>query len=94
MAAGDSGASCDVNQIRKTYSLIGLFKADANGFIAYYEDKNQAEEIPAEVKAVAEERFEARKNKDWAKSDELRDKLSQMGYLVKDAKDGYELMKK
>ena len=92
--AGDSGAAADVSQLRKTYSLIGLFKADAKDFIAYYEAKNQKEEIPAEVKAIADERFEARKNKDWAKSDELRDKLAALGYLVKDAKDGYELSKK
>ena len=94
LSAGDNGAAADVNQIRKTYALIGLFKADAKDFIAYYENKNQAEEIPAQIKAIADERFEARKNKNWAKSDELRDKLSQMGYLVKDSKDGYELTKK
>lgn len=52
-----------------------------------------AAEVPAEVKAVAELRFTARKNKDWAKSDELREQLKQMGYAVKDSKDGYELEK-
>lgn len=92
--ANDKAAVADVNQIRKTYSLIGLFKADAKEFIAYYENKNKKEEIPAEVKAIADERFEARKNKDWAKSDELRDKLAALGYLIKDEKDGYELTKK
>ena len=30
-------------------------------------------------------------NKDWAKSDELRNKLAELGYSVKDSKDGYEL---
>ena len=94
LSADDKSAAADVNQIRKTYALIGLFKADAKDFIAYYENKNQAEEIPAQIKAIADERFEARKNKNWAKSDELRDKLSQMGYIVKDSKDGYELTKK
>ncbi len=92
--SNDDGALADVNQIRKTYSLIGLFKTSAKDFIAYFEAKNEKEEIPAEVKAIADERFVARQNKDWAKSDELRDKLSTLGYLVKDSKEGYELIKK
>ena len=90
----DKSAIDDVNQIRKTYSLIGLFKAGADEFINDYETKHPAEEIPAEVKAIAEERFNARKNKDWATSDLLRDKLLELGYIVKDAKDGYQLTKK
>lgn len=50
-------------------------------------------DIPDEIKAIAEERKEARENKDWAKSDELRDKLKDMGWIVEDSKKGYELEK-
>ena len=49
--------------------------------------------MPSEVKEIAEERWQARLNKDWAKSDELRAKLLEMGYTVKDSKVGYELVK-
>ncbi len=94
LAAGDATVACDVNQIRKTYALIGLFTQDANAFIADYDKKHPQEEVPLEVKAIADERFAARQNKDWAKSDELRDKLAELGYVVKDAKDGYALIKK
>lgn len=59
--------------------------------LADYKEEKKELDVPAEVKAIAEERFEARKNKDWAKSDELRNKLAELGYNVKDAKDGYEL---
>ena len=45
------------------------------------------------MRAVAEERKAARAQKDWAKSDELRERLKQMGYAVKDAKEGYTLTK-
>ncbi|MBE7083386.1 MAG: cysteine--tRNA ligase [Clostridiales bacterium] len=93
LSAGDSSASADVNQLRKTYALIGLFKADVSKFIAEYEIKNPKEEIPQEVVAIAEERLLARKNKDFAKSDELRDKIASLGYAVKDGKDGYTLTK-
>ncbi|MBE5745565.1 MAG: cysteine--tRNA ligase [Clostridiales bacterium] len=79
-------------QIRKTYALLGLFQKNAAEYVAWYEEKN-AEDIPADVKAVAEERWAARTNKDWAKSDKLRAKLAEMGYAVKDSKTGYELTK-
>ena len=48
-------------------------------------------EIPADVQAIAEQRLQARRDKNWAESDRLRDVLSQKGYAVKDTKDGYEL---
>jgi cysteinyl-tRNA synthetase len=79
-------------QIRKTYALLGLFTKNAKEYKAWYEEKN-TEDVPADVKAVAEERWAARQNRDWAKSDELRAKLAEMGYAVKDSKTGYELMK-
>ncbi len=78
--------------VRKTYALLGLFKKNPQEYLAWYENKN-AEEIPAKVKAIAEERWQARLAKDWAKSDELRAKLLELGYAVKDSKTGYELMK-
>jgi cysteinyl-tRNA synthetase len=48
-------------------------------------------EVPAEVRALAEERWQARLAKDWAKSDQLRASLAASGWVVKDGKDGYSL---
>ncbi len=90
---GDSTAIADVNQIIKTYALIGLFTSDADEFIKEYE-KNQNSDIPAQVVELAEQRVLARQNKDWALSDKLRDEISALGYVVKDSKDGYSLEKK
>jgi len=92
IASGDKTASDDVNQIKKTYSLIGLFTTDAKAFTTEYEKKAVAD-IPEEVVALAEERLNARKEKNWAKSDELRDKITALGYTVKDGKDVYTLIK-
>lgn len=50
-----------------------------------------SEEVPEEVRKIAEERLLARKSKDYAKADELREKLKSLGWAVKDSKDGYEL---
>ena len=79
-------------QLRETYSLLGLFKKDAAAYVKWYESKNAAE-IPAAVRAIAEERLAARAAKDWAKSDALRAKLAELGYAVKDSKEGYTLTK-
>lgn len=92
--ANDESAKADANQIKKTYSLIGLFTSNAQDFIEYYEQKNKGEEIPSEVIDLANQRVQARTNKDWALSDKLRDEISALGYLIKDSKDGYSLSKK
>ena len=56
--------------------------------------KEKEDNLPEDIKQMAEERWQARLNKDWTKSDDLRNKLSELGYIVKDGKDGYQLTKK
>ena len=56
-------------------------------------DKKEDVDIPDEIVNILEERKEARVNKDYAKSDELRDKLKELGYIVKDTKDGQKIEK-
>lgn len=51
-------------------------------------EKEEKVDLPEEIKKIVEERKVARENKDWKKSDELRDKLLFLGYNVKDTKDG------
>ena len=57
------------------------------------EKTSNQEEIPEEILKLVEQRKEARNNKDWAKSDELRDLINQKGYNVKDTKEGMEITK-
>ena len=59
-------------------------------------DLDKAEEKETysdEINAILEERKLARQNKDFAKSDELRDKLKELGYEVKDTREGQILSK-
>ena len=51
------------------------------------------EKIPGEIFKLAQEREKARKKKDWKKSDELREKIKQLGYVVGDTKAGFEVKK-
>ena len=47
--------------------------------------------VPAEVQTLADQRAEARKAKDFAKSDELRKAIEALGWKVKDTAKGQEL---
>ena len=49
------------------------------------------DEFPDEVRDMIREREEARRNKDWKKSDELRDALRDAGYIVEDTKQGQKV---
>ena len=46
------------------------------------------------AKLIADKRLEARRSKDFQKSDELRKEIEKMGYLIEDLEDNYRLKKK
>ena len=56
-------------------------------------DEEEKIELPEEIQKIVNERKIARENKDWAKSDELRDLLLEKGYSVKDTKAGMDIRK-
>lgn len=51
-------------------------------------------EIPDEIQVLAEQRRQAKSNKDRSTADTLRDQLAQLGREMNDGKDGYEIVKK
>ncbi len=52
------------------------------------------DEIPTEVKVLVEERTAVRKEKNWARADQIRDELASLGYEVKDTTQGPQIIKK
>jgi cysteinyl-tRNA synthetase len=76
--------------------LIELFKKINNIFDVweFTERPEENQDIPAEIQQMAQERFDAKKAKDFAKADALRDKLLELGWNVMDKKDSFELSKK
>lgn len=50
--------------------------------------KQKQEELPKDILDLIEKRKQARQEKNWALSDELRDLIKEKGYAVKDSKDG------
>ena len=57
------------------------------------EVKQEKTDAPEEIKKLINEREEARKSKNWVKSDELRSKLKDLGYELKDSTNGVEVKK-
>ncbi len=53
--------------------------------------EREATAVPAAVTAVLEQRQQAREAKNWALSDQLRDQIAELGWIVKDSKDGPKL---
>ena len=90
LAKNDNSVVEDYNAIKATYSLLGLFTESPKEFLKAHE---KVEEVPEDVKALAESRFQAKKDKNFALADELREKIKQKGYSVLDTKEGYTLTK-
>ena len=69
--------------------VLGLDLVNSENYI-----KRQSNiEIPNEIKELLEKRKVAREEKNWALSDEIRDKIKNKGYIVKDTKEGMTVEK-
>ena len=79
----------DTNDATKRYVLGELDKVlSLNLLSAKEETKKESNPQDAEIEALIAQRTEARKNKDWATADAIRDKLAEMKVVVVDTKDG------
>ncbi len=77
------------NDATKRYVLGELDKVlSLNLLSAKEETKKESNPQDAEIEALIAQRTEARKNKDWATADAIRDKLAEMKVVVVDTKDG------
>lgn len=84
----------DVTTEQKMYSLFKMDEVLGLGLKNYLTSaKGQAKTVPDEVARLIEQRRKARSDKDFALSDELRDKIRSLGYDIQDNKDGDEIRK-
>ena len=61
---------------------------------ALIEEQQKAQsDIPAEVLELVEQRKAARKDKNFALADELRDKITELGYVIRETRQGTEISK-
>jgi len=72
----------------KKATILDFDKVLGLGFADLKEEK-----IPKEIVKLADEREEARKSKDFQKSDDLRTKINSLGYEIKDTDGGQKISK-
>ena len=66
---------------------------ELTGVMGLLYNRKQADAIPAEVTALVEQRQAARKAKDFAEADRLRDEIAALGYTVRETRQGTEITK-
>jgi cysteinyl-tRNA synthetase len=74
---------------------LGLhFMLEALGIQLPPPAEDAAAEVPAEIAALAERRWQAKQAKDWPAADALRQELEALGWIIKDSKEGYQVLPK
>lgn len=76
--------------VQKIHEVLGIFGSSAEEFLTQCQNlKLDSTAITPEViEQKLQERIEARKQKDWAKADAIRDELQNAGVQIKDNPDG------
>lgn len=71
-----------------TVLSVGLIEAAKNEKNKADDNNNLTSEKDAEIRALIDERAEAKKSKDYKRADEIRNQLSEMGIVLIDSKEG------
>lgn len=72
-----------LGQFRRFDRVLAVFDVDAAS--------EEAEDVPAEIMALAQKRIEARKAKDFKTADEIRDSLKAQGWAIIDTPQGMKV---
>ncbi len=77
-----------------TLSIETIIHFDKVLGLNLHQPKVEAEAIPSEIQKLLDERITARDEKNWARSDELRDEIVAAGYDLEDTKEGQKVKRK
>ncbi len=75
------------DSLLKAGYVLGLLRESPQDFFAQISEK-RPEIDPAEIQRLIEERAEARRKKDWATADRIRDELKSKGVILEDGPGG------
>lgn len=84
-----------INNAEKLALIEDFDKVLSLGFIENAKKSaEKTEDIPEEILALAEERKSARKEKNFARADEIRDEITAKGYIIEETRQGTKIRKK
>ena len=83
-AVSPAAAAAVLDVFRRMDSVLGVV----------FFGKSEKAEVPSEIQALLDRRAEARKAKNWAESDRIRDEIAAAGWVVKDSRDGQSVTRK
>jgi cysteinyl-tRNA synthetase len=71
-------------------AALGVLQVEPAGFLQTLQQKRAggSKVDTSEIEALVDERWDARVAKDWKRSDEIRDRLADMGVVLKDGAEG------
>ena len=78
------------------FGAIGLvFRAaiDVLNVLGLFGGEDEEEGLGDDIQALIDERQAARKEKNWARADEIRDQLAAMGITLKDTPQGVQVIR-
>ena len=90
----DNAMTADLTQVRKDMAdiagILGIFLKSPSDWFTDKKEKGVAEMAvdPAAVEALIAERTQARKDRNFARADEIRDQLQQMNIVLEDGPSG------
>lgn len=67
---------------------------ELTGVLGILYNRNKEEALPQEILDLAEQRKQARKDKNFALADELRDKIADLGYAIEETRQGTKIYRK
>ena len=88
-SAYDGKATLSAEDLAELQATFKLYVEDLLG-LKDEQAKDSNEAYKKAVDLLLDLRLEAKKNKDWEKSDKIRNALTEAGFSIKDTKDGYE----
>ncbi len=87
----------DTNAATKLALVDDFDKVLSLGLLQHAQDllkSRQQEDIPEDIKELVEQRAQARKAKDFAKADALRDEITARGYIIEETRQGTKIKRK
>ena len=86
----DGKEKLTAGDIDRLQAIFDLWMVKILGLKGQLEDGASTERLSGLVEMLLNLRMDAKKNKDFAQSDKIRDELLKLGIVVKDKKDGFD----